>query len=237
MSPHFIVCKLIYTHRKSPMECQFLFTSVQIFLFRYALLCVIQVPVQDLTEIYKCILALMPFESQICHCFHLTLDEVTSKREWQRGRGPNRRQSVMGPWPAERSVAEGRSRLELLYRRDGPVVTESHPHPRRLGVGRLHHTVRGYWGPGALHFTWGRLCVSSKSLSLDSCWTYWGSFHFYIMLIAYLPTVLILTQEKVGKRSNFTTCPYICQNLSVVKYRNSGISLFLRIFHPFVLIS
>ena len=32
-------------------------------------------------------------------------------------------------------------------------------------------------------------------------------------------TVPILTQEKVGKRSNFTTCPYFCKNLSVVMYR------------------
>ena len=29
-------------------------------------------------------------------------------------------------------------------------------------------------------------------------------------------TVPILTQEKVGKRSNFTTCPYFCKYLSVV---------------------
>ena len=32
-------------------------------------------------------------------------------------------------------------------------------------------------------------------------------------------TVPILTQEKVGKWSNFTTCPYCCKNLSVVMYR------------------
>ena len=32
-------------------------------------------------------------------------------------------------------------------------------------------------------------------------------------------TVPILTQEKVWKRSNFTTCPYFCKDLSVVMYR------------------
>ena len=36
-------------------------------------------------------------------------------------------------------------------------------------------------------------------------------------------TVPIFTQEKVGKRSDFTMCPYFCKNLSVVihrKFRN-----------------
>ena len=40
--------------------------------------------------------------------------------------------------------------------------------------------------------------------------------------LAYLPTVPILTEEKVGKRSYFTTLPYFCKNLSVVMYRKFG---------------
>ena len=51
---------------------------------------------------------------------------------------------------------------------------------------------------------------------------------------AYLPTVPILTQEKVGKGSNFTTCLYFCKNLSAVHGSSStSINLLFRGSKPY----
>ena len=52
--------------------------------------------------------------------------------------------------------------------------------------------------------------------SVERWWWLW--WHVHVPHTCQLS--LFNREEKVGKRSNFTICPYFCKNLSVVMYRN-----------------